>query len=188
MAQNYATGRELIGPVLISFPNLHKVNDLTQKYQVDVIFDKGSSTHRGLKKLEKEAINNRWGDKPPRSLLKGIKDGDERVSKDTGDALDGYGGRLYAKLQSGRPPQVTDVDNNPIDDPMDIKGGDICVALVHAFPYSNKFNEGVLFTLHGVRKVKDGAALGAAPVNAGNEMAAYQADDMPEDGDEFLTF
>ena len=178
MAENYATDRVLLGPCTVSFPNLFKVAEQSQKYEVDLVFVKGSKTHKTLVSLETQAKKARWGTKIPRidanRVL--IKDGDEKINKETNQPLEGYGGKLFVKARSARLPQVTDVNNQPIDDPGEIKGGDTCVALAHVWPYDNSFGRGLSLTLHGVRKLKDGEALGAAPVNAADEMSSFSPD------------
>lgn len=174
-SRNLATDRVLVGPSMVSFPKLFQVSRLG-RYEIDILYDAGSKVHKRILALEKAAIKNRWGDKEPKGLHKLVQDGDDRVD-DSGEVLDGYAGKLYTKAHSKWQPQVTDVENNEVEDPMEVKGGDSCVILVHAFPYDNtKFkNKGVLLTLHGVRKIKDGEALGASPVNATDEMSKYSA-------------
>lgn len=172
-----ATERVLLGPAVISFPNLFQPSEQSGKYEVDVIYEKGSDTHKKIAKLEKQAINNKWGTKVPGGLNRVIKEGNDKVDGE-GEVRNGYEGKLYSKVKanSSHPPRVTDVNNNEIIDPLEIKGGDVCVALAHAFPYDNK-SKGVLLTLGGVRKIKDGEALGGgATGNAADEMSSYEAD------------
>lgn len=185
MADNFATERVLLGPCVISFPSLFRPSEKTGKYEVDIIYPAGSETHKKIRTLEKTAINARWGNKPPAGLLGLVKNGDERI-KDTGEAYEGYAGMLYSKVRSARIPLVSDVNNDPIADPMEIKGGDTCVVLAHAYPYANTewSKKGVLLTLHGVRKIKDGEPLGgSSSANAAEELGAYMVADseMVED-------
>lgn len=177
MATGFATERVLLGPVVVSFPNLFHPAENSGKFEIDIIYDKGSETHKKIKRLEKQAINNRWGEKVPGGLNLLVKDGDDKVDSD-GEVRNGYGGKLFSKIKANvdHPPQITDVKNNVIIDPMEIKGGDVCVVLAHAFPYDNK-SKGVLMTLSGVRKIKNGEALGGGPSgNAADEMSEYEAD------------
>jgi hypothetical protein len=154
----------------------------TGKYEIDIIYDNGSETHKKIKALEKKAKQNRWGSKIPPKLLELVKDGDEKFTSD-GEPCAGYPGKLFSKARSNRIPSVTDASNNIIEDPMEIKGGDLCVVLVHAYPYVNdEWNKkGVLLTLHGVRKIKDGEPLGASPIDAASELSNFEADDEFED-------
>lgn len=175
---NFQSDRVLLGPCIVSFPQLFQASEMTGKYELDIIYEKGSKTHKLIQKLDKEAKAARWGNKLPSGLRGLVQDGDDRLNSE-GDVLDGYEGMLFSKVRTSRPPRVTDIDNNAIEDPMEIKGGDTCVVLAHAWPYDNtKFHKkGVLLTLHGVRKIKDGEPLGGgSSVNAADEMAGYTAD------------
>lgn len=182
MADNMNSDRVLLKGT-VSFPNLFSPNDFG-KYEVDLIFDKGSKTYNMLKKLEKEAIEARWGSvtKAPRGLVRLVREGDSRISKD-GEVYDGYEGRFYARAKTGRRPQVTDVLNNEVVDPMEIQGGDECVILAHVYPYKADkpvHKDSILLTLHGVRKLKDGdVRFGGSPVDAADELSKY--DDFEDD-------
>jgi hypothetical protein len=176
--RNFATERVIIGPCVISFPSLFEPSSKTGKYEIDIIYDRGSSVHKKITELERKAKVARWGSKVPPGLLGLIKNGDEKVNSD-GDICGGYEGKLYSKLRTNRQPGVTDVANATIEDPLEVRGGDICVVLAHAYPYVNTewSKKGVILTLHGVRKIKDGEPLGAAPINAADEMSSYQTDE-----------
>jgi hypothetical protein len=181
MGDGYATDRDILGPAMISFPQLFQPSQKTGKYEVDVIYEEGSKTHKKIKKMEKQALDARWGSKLPGKLLLLVQDGDEKTNGE-GDVLDGYAGMLYSKVRTNTQPRVVDVDNNPIEDPMEVRGGDKCIVLAHAYAYDNTEwkKKGVLLTLHGVRKLKDGEALGNS-VNAADEMAGYEADTGDEE-------
>ena len=183
MADGYQTDRDLLGPAMVSFPQLFQPSQQTKKYEVDVIYAKGSATHKKIKKMEKEALDGMWGAKPPgkiKYLL--VQNGDEKTNED-GEVLNGYEGMLYSKAKTSQPPRVTDVNNDPIEDPMEVRGGDLCIVLAHAYAYDNtEFKvKGVLLTLHGLRKIKSGEGLGSSPVHAADEMAGYEVDTSDED-------
>lgn len=184
MSEIVKSERVLLGPCVVSFPSVVRAND-RGKYEVDIIYEKGSDVHKKLIELEKDAIKKQWAGKPPVGLIRLVKDGDGRISSRTGEVMDGYVGKLFSKAKSGRPPQVTDLGNNPIDDPMEIKGGDICVILAEVIPWPKKqptHKDSILLGLLGIRKLRDGKRLGGSgsDVDAAYEMSNYQYDGEDE--------
>jgi hypothetical protein len=181
---NLASKRILVGPVVVSFPKLFEKGNLN-RYEVDFFFEKDDDTYKKIKSIEQEAVDARWDGVTPKKLISAIKNGDDKTNNDD-EIFDGYEGKLYAKAHTKIAPAVTDKNNRPIEDPMEIKGGDVCVLLVHAFSYDNgphkdrNNDKGIILTLDGVRKIKDGEPLGGSGGSmdydtAADEMSSYKA-------------
>ena len=161
MKKIVGTEKIVVGPAVASFPNLFQPNDKSGKYEIDLIYEKGSDTHKMIAKIEKQAIEERWGSSPPKGLLRAVQDGDKRLDRE-GEVRPGYAGKLFTKARSKREPFVTDATNQRITDPMVLKGGDIVGASISAYPYVNQEwnTEGVYINLYAAKKLRDGEPLG----------------------------
>ena len=178
---------------MISFPCLFKKNDYNNTYyEVDVLYRRGSAVHQQFSELDEQAIRNRWPDGAPKGVISCIKSGDEKneARAQAGkEPLESYDGMLFSKLRTQSQPRVTGPNNEVIDDPMLLKGGNICVLSVSAFPYDNttdaakkKFGKkGIWLTLYGLRKLQEGKVFGAPSRDANSDLDSYEADTGDEE-------
>jgi hypothetical protein len=165
-----STEPRIVGPFVAAWPSLFEVNEMSGRYELTMIYARNSATHKTLNEMCEEAIRSRWGDDRPSDLLLAINDGNDKKNNREGGTIETpyyLIDKLYTKIKTVRPPRVTDADNKTIVKDGVLTSGDICIASVSVYPYDNAADgkawgkRGLWVTLHGVRKLRDGAPIGS---------------------------
>ena len=180
----------ILTPVFrVSFPDIVERSDMSNKYRVQMLFEKGTD----LSELVAEAKAARK-DKWPKVAPKGFQSPFMKVDDmDADERYDGYeDGMVILAASSSYRPGVVDKQRNPIDlEELDtvLYGGMYARAAINAFAYDTKGNKGVAFGLNAIQIVKDGEPLGsrvsAEEAFADVEDVDYEDDDAAADGGEF---
>lgn len=123
------------------------------KYSVLMLFDKSQDINI-VKLAIKEAVQNKWGGKPPKGLRNPIRDGD---AEHEGDSV--YENRWFIRASSKTKPGVLNRDKERITNEDDFFSGCIAVATINAFAYDNSGNKGVSFGLNNIIKLRSGPRL-----------------------------
>lgn len=155
-----STSKKVVTPTFrASFVNVFEPRQNEQsgklEYSVKMIFDKDADL-TGLKEIIKEAIRNKWGTNPPKSLKMPLRDGNE-------SDLDKYPedeNKIIANAKSvAYPPGIIDGrTKQEIIDPKEFYSGCYARASVVAYAYDN-VSKGVAFGLQNILKIKDGEPL-----------------------------
>jgi len=153
----------------LSWPKLNKPDEESGKFQCTAIFEPGTDIE-ALKAVANEAITEFFGDKVPKNLFNPFMDGNEKVENGGGPE---YVDATYVNFKTQYQPTMLDTDGEEIIDPMTMYAGCYCRAIIHAYAYDNK-TKGVGFTLHAVKKTRDGERLGGKGMNANQARKAFE--------------
>lgn len=128
------------------------------KYGGVIIFEEGTDLTE-LKAAANAAVQEKWGDKPPKNLRSPFRD-------DWEDRKGYPENSVYINAKSSGKPGVVSRYQDPatgraavITDPADIYPGALVRFSVTAFAYDVKGNKGVSFALNNVQKWADGERL-----------------------------
>lgn len=148
----------------LSYPHLfepQQYGEQEPKYSCELLFEEGTDLSQ-LKAAVDVAIEEKWGNKPPKKLRLPFRDGDEKEDKD------GYEGVTFIVARAKQQPGLVKGRTlEPVTDRNDIYGGCYVIANVTAFAYEHKQGgKGVSFALNHVLKVADGERFGGEPQNA----------------------
>lgn len=164
----------------ISYPALFgegKFNALSGKkeYTVDLLFPKNTDLSAVKKEID-NAIEAKWGSKPPKGLRSPIKDGDGTKQNGEPYAAE-YKGCYFITLKNTRKPGVVGPDAQPLMDQGEIYGGCFGRASFNAFAYDQKANKGVSLSLINFQKVKDGEPFGGPRIDAEEDFDAVDSEE-----------
>ncbi len=166
MAEKKKNPMKVVTPKFrLSFPDLFTARayeDQEAKFSIQMLFDKKTDL-TPLKNVMAKAIKEKWGDNPPKGIVKPFKDGNDKE-------LDGYEDMIVVGASSKYKPQVC--DKNPeelITSPEDIYAG--CYAraaiIANAWEHKNKkgqvLKRGVSFRLESVQKMAEGESFVSRP-------------------------
>ena len=185
MAEKKKVKRFILTPKFrVSFPNIKEKSELSDKYQITMMFD-GETDISELVAHAKAARLKKW----PNKLPKGFQNPFIKVDDmDKDERYDGYeDGMIIVRAKAQYRPGVLDGKKNPIDiEELDeyLYGGCYCRAAVSAYAYDKMSNRGVAFGVDAVQIIKDGEPLGSR-VNAEEAFADVEA--VEDDDDEFET-
>jgi len=126
------------------------------KYNCVAVFPKDTDLS-DLKRIIKDAATARWGNKFPSNLRNPVRDGDVDAKPEWGDV---FQNSIFVRFSSEFKPPVCDASRTEISDPEGVYGGQKCVAIIHAFAYSNSGNNGVSLGLDALQVVAAGPRLG----------------------------
>ena len=126
------------------------------KYSCIAVFPK-SEDLTALKHLIKDAADARWNGKYPKNLRNPMMDGDSDAKPEWGDV---FKNAVYVRLSSKFKPPVCNAARRELTDPESVYGGQKCVAIIHAYAYSNAGNNGVSLGLDALQVVAEGKRLG----------------------------
>lgn len=142
----------------VSFPHVFKaqkpMNEGAEpKYGISMLFPKGADLSK-LKAIAKEAIQEKWGDKPPKNLRSPFRDQGEKE-------YSGYEeGAIFVNATSKMKPGIVDRNREDIISEEDFYAGCYARATIRAFAYDVSGNRGVGFGLQNLQKLRDGEPLG----------------------------
>lgn len=149
------------GEFRVSYPSVFSPNEFNKnnpKYEVTMLYDKGSNSVKDLLSAAQAAANEKWGTKTG-SVLKKIK-GTKGWPFHEGDRdkpdVEGYAGKIYVKASSKLRPQVVSLQREPITDESGFYPGCYARAVVTAYTYDNEWGQGVSFSLEGLQFRRDG--------------------------------
>lgn len=157
MAKDKTNPLEVMTPKFrVSFPEVFEAKafeDQAPKFSIQMLFDKKEDLSK-LKNAVNLAIKNKWGDNPPKGIVKPFKDGDEKD-------LEGYEGKIVVGASSKFKPQVIDQKAEEILAHNDFYAGCYARALISAYAWEHKkgnsvLKRGVSFNLTAVQKLADG--------------------------------
>ena len=175
---NDTANRRCITPIArLSFPALFKpAKPMSEgqegKYQCELIFPKDTDLSE-LQRCVDQAIEDKWGNKPPAKLRLPFRDGSERNS-------DGYENSIFFSCRtSDKPGVVIGPNREPCLDPSEVYGGCYVRVSVTAFGYDMTTNKGVAFALNNVWKIRDGESF------TGRRSAEAEFADVEMDADAF---
>lgn len=141
----------------VSFPAVFKPQAAMEgqepTYNIQMLFPKTTDLS-ALKKAVKEAIVEKWGANPPKTLRLPFKDGDEKD-------YDTHKGHIYINAKSKIKPGLVDQDLQEIISPEDFYGGCYARATLTVYSYDRKGNQGVAFGLQNIQKLRDGERFSA---------------------------
>ena len=123
------------------------------KFSMLMLFDK-SQDMTPIKKAIKEALEGKWGNRPPKSLRNPLRDGDAEYEDD-----EMYTNRWFVRASSKTKPGILDRDKEEITDPDKFYSGCIAVATINAFAYDVRGNRGISFGLNNIVKLRNGPRL-----------------------------
>lgn len=126
-------------------------NEAKLKYKVTALFPKDRYDMSPIKRAIKEAINRKFGDRPPKKLKMPINDGDDNEDEN----MHGF---WTITASSETKPEVLDEDGIACDDEAAIYSGCYGKLYLKAFGYDNE-SKGVSFAFNAFYKVKDGKRL-----------------------------
>lgn len=155
-----STSKKVITPTFrASFVNVFEPRENPQsgklEYSVKMIFDKDADME-GLKEIIKEAVRNKWGDRPPKGLRMPLRNGNESDLDKYPEDKD----KIIANAKSVMyPPGLIDAKTKQeIIDPKEFYSGCYAKASLVAYAYDN-VSKGVAFGLQNLLKIKDGEPL-----------------------------
>ena len=166
----------------VSFPNVFRPQKPLKdgdepKYGMTMLFPKGADLSK-LKAAAKEAIKEKWGDKPPKNLRSPFRDQGEKE-------FDGYeDGAIFITATSKQKPGLVDASVQPIIDESEFYPGCYARATIRAFAYDKAGNRGVAFGLQNVQKTRDGDPLGGR-TRPENDFEPVAAEEGGSDDDIF---
>ena len=182
--------KAILTPVFrASFVDISTKNDMSDKYKIVMMFEKGTDLTT-LLAMAKKARAAKWPNNPPKGFLNPSKKVDD-MEKD--GKYDGYeDGMVILSASSSRRVGVVDRQKNEIElDDLDtyLYSGCYCLANITAFAYDTKGNKGVSFGLNAIMVMRDGEPLGSR-MNPDQAFADVEDDDdhvEPEEaaGDDF---
>jgi len=172
---------------ILSYPYVFEPNK-DGKFEATVLIDKGDEkTKRALdlavKAAREEGMKRVWkGIAPAGNFWSPVKDGDG--TRESGTPFgEECRGKWVLRASSKIRPVVVDRDKRPLEDPSEIYGGCVAVALVSLFPYSMNGRKGVAARLEGVLKIKDGPRFGRS---GGDVFANVNVSDFLDDDDDLF--
>lgn len=166
----------------VSFPSIVDRNDMSEKYQITMLFKKGTDLSE-LVAAAKKAREERWPKGQPKGFMNPFMKVDDM---DADERYDGYeDGMVVIRAKASYRPGVVDSSKPPntIDlEEMDtfLYGGMYARAAVSAFTFAHKSgNKGVSFGLNAIQIVKDGEPLGSR-VSAEEAFADVEDEDYDD--------
>ena len=179
MSKDKKKKRFVLTPMFrVSFPNIAEKNDMSNKYQITMMFKKGTDISELIANA-KEARIGKWS----KNLPKGFQNPFMKVDDmEEDDRYDGYeDGMVIIRAKASYRPGVVDSKRNeiPIED-LDtyLYGGIYARAAVSAYAYDKAGNRGVAFGVDAIQIIKDGEPLGS-------RVSAEEAFADVEDTDDF---
>ncbi len=162
-----------------SFPNIVEKNDMSNKHQITMMFDKDADLSE-LVAAAKAAKLKKWPGASPRGFQNPfLKVAD--MEKD--ERYDGYeDGMIIVRAKASYRPGVVNIKRDPIDlEDLDtyLYGGCYVRVAVSAYAYDKAGNKGVAFGMDAVMVVKDGEPLGSR-VSAAEAFADVEDVDYEE--------
>jgi len=147
-------------PFILSFSDLYDVSSVSGEYEITMLFDEDKVDLANMRGNLREAADELWGNKAPKTLASPFIDGDELYEKKGWESVQG---KTVVKAKSQNQPGVVDIDGAPITDPKEIYAGCLCRAVLHGYAYDNQFKKGLRYNLVTVQKLRDGQRLGGGP-------------------------
>jgi len=162
----------------VSFPHVFRARAAEEgqepKFSITMLFPKDADLSK-LEAAAKDAIKEKWGDKPPKKLRSPFRDQAEK------DEYEGYEeGAIFVNATSKSRPGLVDRDVQAIIDEAEFYAGCYARATINAFAYDVKGNRGVAFGLQNIQKLRDGDPLGG---RARPDQDFDPVDGVDEDGD-----
>ena len=161
---HYVTGK-----VRASFVNLEEPNQLSGKYQIDLLMKKGGAEARKLRKAIEEAIEEgvksykKWNGKRPKMDRTVLKDGDDKIdAAEKPENYTAYEGMVYVtpKADKAKDFYVFDADRQTVT-PDTIYSGCYVRCSMDIVPYAHDLGgKGVTAKLVGLQFLEDGEPLG----------------------------
>lgn len=175
MATEVNTKRVITPLARLSFARLFKPEKYGDKgelkYSCSLLFD-ATTDLSSLKAAANAAIEERWGNKPPKGIKMPFKDGDEKD-------YEGYAGKTFIEARTvDKPGVVIGKDRTPVTNESSVYSGCWVKASVTAFTYDTGANKGVSFALNNVWVIRDGEPFGTARKSAESE---FEDADIDED-------
>ena len=163
------------GEVRLSYVNLFdakkfRESDTEGKYSVTILINKntpdGQKTIANIKaaiaKAAEDGATKHFNGRVPTNVANTLKDGDTEVD-DLGELKKvknpEYAGHMYMRLSSKFRPNVIDINNQPIINPLDVYSGMYGRVSLTTFAYSGDGKRGVSAVLNNVKITRDGEAL-----------------------------
>lgn len=180
--------------VRASYVNLAEPNQLSGKYQLDLLIPKGSEEAKRLEKAIEDATQEavrtykKWNGKPPvkSKTHPVLKDGDEKIeSAEKPENYEAYEGMWYItpKAEKAKDFYVFDRDRTLIDVD-EIYSGCYVRASIELYPYAHELGgKGISASLLGVQLVADGESLGGAHRSEDSVSADFNDDEDFDDLD-----
>ncbi len=154
----------ITGIVRLSYANVWEpksINGGKEKYSVSIIIPKDDKkTLDAIKKAIDAAIEEgrgKFGGKiPNKAALKlPLRDGDIDRSDD-----EAYADSYFVNANSITPPQIVDMDINPILERSEVYSGVFARVSINFYAFNTNGNRGIACGLGNIQKVRDGEPLG----------------------------
>ena len=178
------------GKLRASFVNLEEPNQLSGKYQLDLLVPKDSPEVKKIKKAISEAVEDgikrvkKWNGKKPAKCFEPIKDGDEKIEEaEKPENYAAYEGMYYITPKASKPNEFFIFDRNRDRIEADeIYSGCYVRASLEFFPYAHDLGgKGVSIKLTGLQFISDGESLGGG--HRSEDSVSDDFDDDYEDDD-----
>jgi len=152
-----------------------------KKYSLCVLIPKNSKLSKKIRRIERDVVQERWGETTGTSRLKlPLRDGEEREG-------DEYENMLFFNASSPRKPGIVNRENEPADiDDIEEYGysGAYFHISVTFYAFSGDMQKGVAAHLNNVMLRKKGKRLDGA-VDPQTEFSNYADEDEDEDDDDW---
>ena len=172
-------------PVLFTPKAMDKNKPEDKKYSCTILLPKSDTAtmariKTAIEEAKKEALSKKWGGVAPPTVDTPIRDGDG-VKPVAGTP---YGAEckghyvINANSNPAYPPEVVDLQLNPIIDQSEIYSGVYARVLLNFYPYNHNGKKGISISLGKVQKVEDGEHIASAPKTAADVFGAVEIDPL----------
>lgn len=183
-------GKLVTGKVRASFVNLEEPNQLSGKYQLDLLIPKDSPEVKKINAAINQAVNDgvdrlkKWNGKKPAKFFSPIKDGDEKIEEaEKPENYAAYEGMYYITPKASKANEFFcfDKDRNRIE-PDEIYSGCYVRASLEFFPYAHDMGgKGVSVKLSAIQFISDGESLGGGHRSEDDVAGDFDDDYMDDD-------
>lgn len=170
------TGKAIIAHPSLFSPRPENSEIDAGKFTVMVVVKKSDAeTTAKLKAAVEAAIKAQWPDKVPGSLMKPVKDGDQKYDED--QKKHGYlKGCWYLNAKTTTRPKVFDGQVQEILDPTEVTSGDYAKVSLNFKAYDKAGNRGVGVYLNAVQHLGKGPEV----IGGGNPADDFAAEEAAE--------
>jgi len=200
--------KTLITPVFrVAFPHVFEPNKIGRnneqlpkekwRYSINMIFPKEFKDAKekarmdDIKRAIQAAMMEKWPNNNKRKAVmasegfrKTFRDGDKKVSQETGEVYEGFEESVYTTAKSKFKPDINDLKGRDLTEE-EFYAGCYARASVNVFAFDNE-GQGVSIGLNNLLKVKDGERLGGSGRTDIKEDFAEFLDIEPNEFDEFI--
>jgi hypothetical protein len=148
--------------------------DGSKKYSTEIIIRKDdTATITALKKAMKDAVEKKWGGKPPSGLNNPLVDSQKKTKQDGSPLGAEYDNSYYLRLKSTDPIGVIDAKGMAISS--GLESGDYGRISAVAYAYDTPLGKGISFFWNNAQLLEKGEPLGGGKSSANEDFGVIQA-------------